>query len=134
MAPTTQQQDFMVFLKSTKNTMPVCPIISACGTVTCNAAKFISKSLQNYYGRTSSFVSINGEEETLISFDNSAVFARIPVPVALQVINSKISTCTNFTSVYKIPAEKFISFWNSLSTTVSSASTRNFTNSYKVQP
>ena len=30
------------------------------------------------------------------------------IPFALQVINSKISTCTNFTNVCKIPTEKFI--------------------------
>ena len=94
------------------------PIVSACGTVTYNTAKFITKILQNYCGKTSSFLkdstdftkkikhlSINPEEETLVSFDVSALLTSIPVPVALQVINSKISTCTN---VYKIPIEKFI--------------------------
>ena len=34
-------------------------------------------------------------------------FNSIPVPVALQVINSQISACTNFTYVCKIPTEKF---------------------------
>ena len=53
-------------------------------------------------------LSINPEEETLVSFDVSAPFTSILVPVALQVINSKISTCTNFTNVCKIPTEKFI--------------------------
>ena len=99
----------------------MCPIVSACDTATYNSAKFITKILQNYCGKNSSFVkdgtdfikkikhfSINLEEETLVSFDVSAVFTSIPVPVALQVINSKISTCTNFTNVYKIPTEKFI--------------------------
>ena len=88
---------------------------------TYNTAKFISKILQNYCGKTSSFVkdstdfikkikhlSINPEGETLVSFDVSAVFTSIPVPVALQVIISKISTCTSFTNVCKIPTEKFI--------------------------
>ena len=95
--------------------MPICPIVSACDT-----AKFISKILQNYCGKTSFFVKdstdfiqkikhllIHPEEETIVSFDVSAVFTSIPVPVALQVISSKISTCTNFTNVCKIPTEKF---------------------------
>ena len=123
MDPVPKQQDFMVFLKSTKTNMPIYPIISACGTASYNTAKFISKMLQNYCGKTSSFVkdsadfiqnikhiSINPEEETLVSSDVSALFTSIPVPVALQVINSKISTCTSFTNVYKIPIEKFIKF------------------------
>ena len=32
------------------------PIVSACGTATYNTAKFITKILQNYCGKTSSFV------------------------------------------------------------------------------
>ena len=99
------------------------PIVSACGTAAYNTAKFITKILQNYCGKTSSFVkdstdfimkikhlSINPEEETLVSFDVSALSTSIPVPAALQVINSKISTCTNFTNVYKIQTVKFIKF------------------------
>ena len=46
---------FMVFLKSSKNNMPMCSIVSACGTVTHNT-KFITKILQNYCGKTPSFV------------------------------------------------------------------------------
>ena len=83
--------------------MPMCSIFLACGTATYNTAKFISKILQNYCVKTSSFVkditdfikkikylSINPEEETLVSFNVSALFTSIPVPVKLQVINSKI--------------------------------------------
>ena len=104
-----------------KNNMLMCPIVSACGTATYNTAKFITKILQNYCGKTSSFLkdstdfikkikhlSINPEEETLVLFDVSALFISIPVPVALQVINSKNSTCTSFTNVCKIPPVKFI--------------------------
>ena len=101
--------------------VPVHPIVSACGTATYNTDKFITKILQNYCCKTSSFVkdstdfikkikhlSINSEEETLVSFDVSTLFTNIPIPVALQVINSKIFTYTNFTNVCKIPTEKFI--------------------------
>ena len=97
------------------------PPFSACGTATYTTARFITKILQNYCGKTSScfkdstdFIqkikhfSINTEEETLVPIDVTALFTSIPVPVALQVINSKISTCTNFTNVCKIPIENFI--------------------------
>ena len=103
-----------------KNNMPMHPIISACGTATKAIGKFITKILQNYCDKTPSLVkertdfiqkieylSIN-QEETLVSFDVSIHITSIPVPAALQVINSKISTSLNFTNVCKIPAEKFI--------------------------
>ena len=127
--------------------MPMCPTVSASGTVTYNTAKFITKILQNYCGKTSSFVkdstdfikkikhlSINPEQETLVSFDVSALFTSIPVTVALQVINSKISTCTNFTNICKIPIEKFIRLLEFTITNCISASTRNSINNCRVQP
>ena len=130
-----------------KINMPMHPIVSACGTQTYNTAKFITKIFQNYCGKTSCFVkdstyfvkkikhlSINPEEETLVSFDVSVLFTSIPVPIALQVINSKISTCTSFTNVCKISTKISSSFWNSLSPTASSASTRNSIKNYRVQP
>ena len=95
-----------------KNNKPRHSIVSACGTEIYNTAKFITKILQNYCGKNSSFVkdstdfikkikhfSINLEEETLVLFDVCYLFTSIPVPVALEVINSKIFTCTNFTNV-----------------------------------
>ena len=99
----------------------MCPIVSACDIVTYNTAKFITKILQNSCHKTLFFakistefiqkikhLAINLEEETLVPFDVSALLTSILVPVALQVTNSKISTCTNFTNVCKIPIEKFI--------------------------
>ena len=35
--------------------MPMCPIVSAPGTATYNTAKFITKILKNYCGKTSCF-------------------------------------------------------------------------------
>ena len=117
----SQAARFYGLPKIYKNNMPTCPIVSVCGTATYNTAKYIIKILQNYCGETLSFVkdsrdfikktkhlSINPEEETLVSFDVSAPFTSIPLPVALQVINSKISTCTSFTNVCKIHTEKYI--------------------------
>ena len=87
---------FYSFPKIHKSNMPMCPTVSTCCTATYNTAKLITKVLQNYCGKTLSFVkdstdfiqkikhlSINPEEETLVSFDVSALFTSIPVLVAL---------------------------------------------------
>ena len=101
--------------------MPMHLIISACDTKTYNTSKLITKVLQNYCGKTLSFVkdntdfiqkikhfSINPGEWVLVSFDVIAFFINILVPDALQVINSKTSPYTNFTNTYKILMEKGI--------------------------
>ena len=51
---------------------------------------------------------INPEEENVVSFGVSAFFTSISVPDVLQLINSKISTYTNFINVCNIPTEIFI--------------------------
>ena len=125
----------------------MCPIVSACGTATYSTAKFITKILQNYSGKTSSFVkdstdfiqnikilSINPEEETLVSFDVSALFTSIPVPVTLQVINSKILPAPISPMSARSLHKNSSGFWNSLSPTASSALIRNSTNNNRVQP
>ena len=107
--------------KIPKNNVPMHPIVSVCGTATYNTAKFITKILQNYCGKTSSFLKdstyftqkikhlcINPKEETLVSFDDRSFFTIIPVPVELQVIKSKISTYINFTTVQDSYRKKFI--------------------------
>ena len=127
--------------------MPIQPIVSACGTATYNTAKFITKIIQNYCGKTSSFVkystdfikkiknlSLNPEQETLVSFDVSALLTSIPVPIVLQVINYKISTCTSFMNVCKIPTEIFIKLLEFTITNCIFCLIINSINNYRVQP
>ena len=87
-----------------KPNVPLRPIIFACGTSTYKLSKFLTRILQKYTGKNFSFVkdskglaeSLKGKtinpDETIVSFDVSALFISIPVLVALEVINRKITT------------------------------------------
>ena len=110
-----QQQDFMIFLKSTKTTC-LCTHSSSLWHSNIQHCK-----THHYYGKTSSFVkdstgfikkfkylSINPEEETLVSFNVSPPFTSIPVPVATTSYQFQNFYLHNFTNVCKIPIGKSI--------------------------
>ena len=94
----------MDFWKIHNPDVPLRPIISACGTSTYKLLKFLTRILQKYTGKNFSFVkdskglaeSLKGKtikpDETIVSFDVSALFSSIPVPVTMEVINRKITT------------------------------------------
>ena len=79
------------------------PITSACGTSTYKLSKFLTRILQRYKGKNFCFVkdskgladSLKGKslnpDETLVSFEGNALFTNISVPVALDVINRKLT-------------------------------------------
>ena len=124
------------------------PIVSKCGEVTYNPAKFITKILQNYCGKTSSFdkdstdfiqknkhLLMNPEEETLVSFDVSALFTSTPVPTAHYKLSIPKFLSKPISQMFAGSIQKKSSrLWNSLSPTVPSASVRNSINNYRVQP
>ena len=102
-----------------------------------------TKILQNYCGKTPSFVtdstnfikkinhlSINPEEETFASFDVNTLFTSIPVPATLQVIPKFLPAPISPMSARYLQKNSS-SFWNSLSPTESSASTGNSINNYR---
>ena len=78
------------------------PIVSDCGTSTCNLAKYLTNILKVYVGHTSSFVKDSEDltdklqsiklqdNEELVSFHVSALFTSIPVNQALDVVNELI--------------------------------------------
>ena len=89
--------------KKCKSDVPLRPMISTHGTSTYKLSKFLKKILQAYTGNNFSFVkdskglpeilkgkNINSDE-TLVSFDVRALFTSILVPVALEVINRKLT-------------------------------------------
>ena len=94
--------DSMVYQKSTKLTAPCNPIVSVCGIVTYQLAKFPTKILQKYTGMTPLFVKDSkgfgqhlrsvhlGKDEELVSFNVSALFTSITVTTALEVINQTV--------------------------------------------
>ena len=90
---------FYGLLKIHQANCPMRLIVSACGTSTCNLAKYLTKILKVYIGHSSSFVkdltdklqSIKLQDnEELVLFDVSALFTSIPVNQALDVINQLI--------------------------------------------
>ena len=95
--------------------MPMCPIVLACGTATYNTAKFITKIIQNYCGKMSSYVtdstdffqkikhlSINPEEETLVLFDVSTLFTCCTTSYQLQNFYLQPVSPTSVRSLQKI--------------------------------
>ena len=82
----------------------------------------------------SAWITINPEEETLASFDVSALFTNILVPATLQVINSKFLPAPMSPMSARSLQKNSSGFWNSLSSTRSSALIRNSINNYKVPP
>ena len=143
MAPTPLQQNFMVFLKSTK---PSCLctqkfqlMVQQHTTLPNSPLKFFQIAVAKLYPLLKSknliqkikHLSTNPEEKTLVSFYVSALFTSIPVPVALQVIKSKISTCTNSTVSSRSLQKNSSSFWYLQSPTAFSTSISNSIDNYR---
>ena len=118
---------FIGLPKIHKNNMSMHPIVSACCTATYNTAKFITKILQNYCGKTSSFVkdstdfiqeikhlSINPEEETLVS-----LMSMFSLPAFQYLLHCKLSIPKFLPApISSMSARSLLknssSFWNSL--------------------
>ena len=83
--------------------IPLRPIISSIGTVTYNAAKELAKilkplvGLSNYHvHNTSDFVEQLKEvrlkkEESMVSYDVTALFTSVPIPPVLKIIEEKLT-------------------------------------------
>ena len=96
-------QDFMVYLKNTKQTFLFRPIVSACGTSTYKLAKFLTKLLHQYCGNNVSFIMDSKDpvhslkeqtvapNEILVCFDVSQLFTSLPVSVVVEEINREFT-------------------------------------------
>jgi hypothetical protein len=85
-----------------KQNTPLRPIVSSCGSITCNTAKCLAKILGPLVGQLKHHVKnirdfvkkIEGLEvppwKTIVSFDVTALFTSIPVDKALEVIHSRL--------------------------------------------
>ena len=124
--------------------MSMHPIVSVCGTVTYNTAKFITQILCKYCAKTSSFVkdSTNFLQKSkhLIKHRRGNIsliwcslhqHTRICCTASYQCQNVNLHL---FHQYLKDPHKHSSSFWNSLYPTASSDSMRNSINNYWVQP
>ena len=122
------------------------PIVSACGTATYNTAKSITEILQNYYGKTLSFVKDSKDFIKKIKHLNRSRRRNLSL-ICCQMLSSP---AYQYLLHYKLSIPKFLpapvlpmsarslqknssGFWNSLSPTASSASITDSINNYRVQ-
>ncbi|XP_072050005.1 uncharacterized protein [Amphiura filiformis] len=86
-----------------KDACPLRPIVSSCGSITYNTAKFISKILSPLVGGTPRHLK-NSEDlvtklsaikladnESLVSYDVSALFTSVPVDESLDIIHKRLT-------------------------------------------
>ena len=83
--------------------IPLRPIISSIGTVTCNTAKELAKILKLLVGLSTHHVHNTGDfveqlkdvrlkkEESIISYDVTALFTSVPIPPVLKIIEEKLA-------------------------------------------
>jgi hypothetical protein len=91
-------QEFMDYQKSTKNGIPLRPIVNTIGSPTYELDKHVAKILDPLLGHTNSFIKdqnkfiriINNEmvkpEDILISFDVVSLFTKILLDEAIHIV------------------------------------------------